>query len=295
MNNVSPYQVFKQVSEAVPKEFHKNIIIVGSLAAGYHFFGNKPRLQIRTKDIDCVLSPRIDAVSSGETIAQKLLDDNWKTRTDGDFTKPGNDNTPDEELPAIRLYPPGNNDWFLEFLTLPESENELGKNWVRIKLKTGHYGLCSFRYILLTSYKPHKTDFGLSYARPEMMVLANLLEHPKIKPDRMSSLFEDRAIKRSNKDLGRVLAIAHLTSEDEIEGWPDAWIEALRYCFPSHWKTLIPKIGMGIRELLKSEIDLEEARITCNTGLLAYQNVTNDQLSVIGKRLLQDAIKPFEK
>jgi len=91
MKNISPYKVFKQVSGAIPKEFHKNIIIAGSLAAGFHFFGNKPRLQIRTKDIDCVLSPRIEAVGSGEKITQKLLDEGWEPRTEGDFSEPGDD------------------------------------------------------------------------------------------------------------------------------------------------------------------------------------------------------------
>lgn len=295
MKNVSPYKVFKQVSEAVPTQYHKNIIIVGSLAVGYHFFGKKPRLQIRTKDIDCVLSPRIEAVDSGEAIAQKLLDEGWKPLKKGDFIEPGNENTPDDKLPAIRLYPPGKKEWFLEFLTVPESEDEHGKNWVRIKLKSGHYGLCSFKYILLTNYQPLKTEFGIKYARPEMMALANLFEHPEIKPETMSSLIEERAIKRSNKDLGRVLSIAHLSSDTEVEEWPEAWIGGIKSCFPSQWKELVPKTGLGIRALLNSELDLEEAQHTCNYGLLASQRVTIDQLIVIGKRLLQDAIEPFEK
>ena len=135
----------------------------------------------------------------------------------------------------------------------------------------------------------------MSYARPEMMVLANLLEHPEIRPERMISLFKKRAIKRSNKDLGRVLAIAHLSGDDKIEEWPNIWKEAIQYCFPKHWRGLVQKTGMGIRELLNSEVDLEEAQLTCNVGLLASRKVTIDQLKVIGKRLIQDAIEIFEK
>jgi glycosyltransferase involved in cell wall biosynthesis len=57
-----------------------------------------------------------------------------------------------------------------------------------------------------------------------MMALANLLEHPRIKDD----LIEDTNIKRSNKDLGRVLAIARLTPEEMWETWPAAWAKALK-------------------------------------------------------------------
>jgi hypothetical protein len=43
------------------------------------------------------------------------------------------------------------------------------------------------------------------------MALANLLEHPVIGPQTMSTKIGGRTLKRSNKDLGRVLAIARLS------------------------------------------------------------------------------------
>ena len=39
MSLVTPSTVLKQVSEAVPEDCRHNIVVVGSLAAGYHFYG----------------------------------------------------------------------------------------------------------------------------------------------------------------------------------------------------------------------------------------------------------------
>src|SRR4030042_1622234 len=115
---------------------------------------------------------------------------------------PGNPETPDDKLPAIRLYPPGmdtedENAWFFELLTVPESSKDQGKTWLRIVINEGHFGLPSFRYLLLAAFEPVKIEqIGIYYAQPQMMVLANMLEHPKIKPERMSGLFAGLEIKR---------------------------------------------------------------------------------------------------
>ena len=68
MEAVSPGMIFEQVARSVPDEYRENIVIIGSLAAGYHFFSSGKELQIRTKDIDCVLSPRVEAVDAGRAI-----------------------------------------------------------------------------------------------------------------------------------------------------------------------------------------------------------------------------------
>ena len=60
-------------------------------------------------------------------------------------------------------------------------------------------------------------------AQPKMMALANLLEHPRILPDVMSGLIADRSIKRSNKDLGRSIAIARLSGPDAVAEWHADW------------------------------------------------------------------------
>jgi hypothetical protein len=178
-------------------------------------------------------------------------------------------------------------------LTVPESEDE-GEDWTRLELPAGHYGLPCFRYLSIAACSPMKTELGLYCARPEMMALANLLEHPEIGGQTMSSLIAGRSIKRSNKDLGRVLALARL-SNDETEGWAMTWQVALKTRFPRSWRDLARHSADGLRALLDSPEDLSEAYITCTNGLLAHYGVTEEQLRVTGLRLLQDAMAPLER
>lgn len=293
MTNISPSRILARVSESVPRDCLPNIIIIGSLAAGYHFFGDDKRLYVRTKDIDSVLRPRDRAVESGVAVAERLLANGWRQREDGNHGIPGTQETPDDELPAVRLHPPDTTDWFSELLTEPEPGDTGDRRWLRLELSSGHFGLPSFSFLAITIYKPTETDFGLHCARPEMMALANMLEHPRIRPERMSGLIEGRAIKRTNKDLGRVLALARLSGPDKVETWPSEWRIALSDCFPDTWKSLAAKAGDGIRALLSSPEDLEEAVHTCNNSLLAERPVTGEQLAIEAQRLLLDAIEPL--
>lgn len=293
MSNVSPSLILAKVSQSVPHECLPNIIIIGSLAAGYHFFGEDKNLYVRTKDIDSVLRPRNTAVKSAEAVAEKLIGAGWEHKEDGNHGKPGDQNTPDDKLPAVRLHPPDTKDWFIELLTEPSPGDQGDRRWLRVKLSTGHFGLPSFSFLGVITYKPVKTPFGLFCARSEMMALANLLEHPTIRPERMSGLIESRAIKRSNKDLGRVLALARLSGE-KVEDWSAEWAEALAHLFPDRWKSLALQAGAGLRALLASPDDLEEAAYTCNNGLLASRPVTPEQLRITLERLLLDAVEPLE-
>ncbi len=296
MNLVSPAEVIEQVVAAIPNECRQHVIIIGSLAAAYHFFGNDNSRGVRTKDIDCVLAPHIVAVQTGESTAQTLLDAGWQRRSEGGWDKPGTDETPDDKLPAVRLYPPGSKEWFLEFLTVPESENDDRKKWTRIKLKDGFFALPSFRFLSLTTFEPISLPtLRICCARPEMMALANLLEHPVIRPEVMSSQIASRSIKRSNKDLGRILSIAYLSRDDVFEAWSDHWVRALRREFPTQWPSLASHAGNGLRALLDSPNDLEEAHHTCINGLLAsIPGITIENLAFVGKRVLVDAIEPLE-
>ncbi len=136
---------------------------------------------------------------------------------------------------------------------------------------------------------------GARRPRPEMLALAHLLEHPAIEPDLVGGPFyENRAIKRSNEDLGRVLAIARLSTEEEIVAWAAAWEDALENCFPSRWESLGRRVGAGLRALLASDRDMKEAHTACANGLLATLPVTAEQLRLTGFRLLQDAVEPLE-
>jgi hypothetical protein len=301
MNQVSPMEVLAEIVEAIPEECKKNMIIIGSLAVGYHFFAENfaenENMVVRTKDADCLLSPRIEAVHAGEAIAEKLFASGWSLSKSGDWGQPGDKNTPLDQLPAIRLNPPGNANWFVELLTVPESTTERERKWVPLKTSHGYFALPSFGFLSLTNYEPLKTELGIYIARPEMMALANMFEHTEIKSDTMSGLIQGRTIKRSNKDLGRVLAIAYLSTKqdaDSMEKWPAIWEQALQNCFPDECQSLAKETGSGIRQLLESESDLEEAYHTCRYGLLASAPPDMEQLLIAGKRLLQDAVEPLE-
>jgi hypothetical protein len=290
---VSPRSVLAEVAEAVPSECRQNIIIVGSLAAGFQLLDQDGSLQVRTKDIDCLRSPRIEAAKSGKAIAEKLLESGWQPR---DNDKPGRASTPDDELPVVRLYPPNSKDWFIELLTVSQSEKDTGKRWQRLTLATGDYGLPSFQFLSLSTFDPVKTEFGIRCARPEMMALANLLEHPELKPTLMSGQMGGRQIRRCNKDLGRVLAIAWLSiarNEDSLIQWPPVWKEGLETCFPDEWRNFARRTGDGLRKLLASQADLDEAVHTCTNGLLANRGVTLEQLRITGERLIRDSIMPL--
>jgi len=295
MAAITPATVLASVAAAVPRECHENIIIVGSLAAGYLLLKDETRFQVRTKDVDCVLSPHVRAVESGKTVVAQLLAGGWRPREEGEHGKPGNAGTPDQNLPAVRLFPPDSRDWFIELLTVPASETDSFRPWTRLQLPDGDYGLPSFRFLALATFKPVKTGSGLYCARPEMMALAGLLEHTRVKPDPIrGSTLGNRAIKRSNKDLGRVLAIAWLSREEELEIWPKRWEEGLRSCLPKTWHTHAAGAGSGLRKLLSDPEDLAQAHYTCINGLLAGSPVSLEQLRIAGLRLIQDAITPLE-
>ena len=299
MQAISPVAVLQQIASAVPADCRKNIIIIGSLAVGFFFFQDRDRMVVRTKDADCLLSPRVRAIQAGIAIAERLLEAGWKFKKIGNRTEPGTASTPEADLPAVRLCPPGETEWFIELFTVPESPKHRDQKWVRLKTKHGHFGLCSFGFLSLTNYKPIKTNFGIFIARPEMMALANLLEHPIIGPETMARGFAGRSeIKRSNKDLGRVLAIARLAigrDEDALLVWPELWRKALQDRFPEDWRKLAGRVGNGLRALLASEPDLEQAWHTCVNGLLASDSPALNLLRIAGARLLQDAVVPLEK
>jgi hypothetical protein len=251
---------------------------------------------VRTKTADCLLSPRIEAVPIGERVTEQLFEAGWKFRSGPNWPGPGGENTPLADLPAVRLNPPDNTDWFVELLTVPESPKECDGQWTRLKTSHGHFGLCSFRFLSLANYDPISTPFGVFIARMEMMALANLLEHPAIGSETMSGLIQGRSIKRSNKDLGRVLAIAFLSTrknEDVLLEWPDIWRKALQARFPENRSELATQCGSGLTELISSPTDLDEAYHSCVYGLLASDPPTKEQLRIAGQRLLQDAIEPL--
>jgi len=83
MSLISPRAVLARVALQVPADCRPNLIVVGSLAAAYHLLAESEGGLVRTKDIDCVLVPRVEAVRAGKKVAEAFLAAGWRWRTEG--------------------------------------------------------------------------------------------------------------------------------------------------------------------------------------------------------------------
>lgn len=300
MTPLTPDDVMAQIANALPEDCRPNVIIIGSLAAGYYFFSGDAHRSIRTKDVDCMFSPHAKAVGAAGEVTERLLAASWQQK-EGEWSKAGDGDTPDNQLPMIRLKPPGTTggaNWFLELLGAPDEASGQAKTFHRVQTSVGHFAICSFNYLALAEWQPIETKHGVRIARPEMMALANLLHHPEIASDLIGTTTE----KRSNKDLGRVLALAWLAAEQdgrngtaELDTWSVRMADALQARFPGSAKQLALRAGFGIRALMDSGGDRDEALSICNRGLLASLEVSREAFAATGRRFLQQVIEPLEE
>ncbi|MDY0748032.1 hypothetical protein SNE35_26265 [Paucibacter sp. R3-3] len=298
---LSPEKVLRQVADAIPDEARRSVIVIGSLAAAFRFFEDDEHAAVRTKDVDAMAAPGLKALMTAKDIAEQLLSSGWTQRVDQKFGPPGSPMDDLEALPMVRLRPPGQSAWFLELLAAPISEDltdkpSSGKRLQRLVTAVGDFVICSFDYLALAEWRPFETRFGVKIARPEMMALANLLHHPRIGEARIGGTDE----KRSNKDLGRVLALAYLALErdrrldlDEFAEWPVSMWQALQDKFGQEAAALALRAGQGIAALLASPPDLQQALVNANNGLLASKNVNIEVFAAVGRQLTAEVIEPL--
>jgi hypothetical protein len=290
MTRLDPAELFDRIANDIPESLHSHLIVTGSLAAAYEFHAQLEGQAVNTKDADLVVHPAGEEKNCAE-MTQNLLQLGW-TPTEQCF--PHADPEPIDDLCAIRLYPPNSSDYFIEFLNVPAIGQETAKKWIPLELADGWYGLPSFRYMGVVALGPLKSKAGIEYANPAMMALANLLAHPRVGDSRIESGTMEGVL-RSAKDLGRVIALAHLAGRDETENWITPWISAIETCFPNNKRDLVSTLGEGLRDLIDDPAALEDAHKTTDIGLLSGMNVTPQNLTVTAERLIVDVIEPVRE
>ena len=297
ISSLSPAQVLHDIATALPKECLPNVVIIGSLAGAFHFFGDDNERSVRTKDVDCMFVPHAKAISAAGTVVATLMHQGWRQCDPTGTRPPGTAMTPLDELPMIRLSPPSDlkgTGWFLELLGAPDPDSSERKTFYGVDTPDGRLAICSFSYLALTQWHPIATEFGISIARPEMMALANLLHHQSIKDDLIGGTLD----KRSNKDLGRVLALALLARQqnpDALDHWAGNMAAALKACFPKQAKSLALSAGSGLRAIMNSPQDLDQALAINNKGLLSSAPTNPDILAATGRQFVQLVIDPLEQ
>ncbi len=288
---IDPAEVFELLARELPDGVLDSVFVAGSLAAAYHHRDELTERGVKTKDADLVLHPADNHLAAA-AIAQKLLDADWQPRHLPGLG-PGDADTPADELPAIRLYPPDHQRYFVELLIVPSPEVR-GKRWRPVNVGGAYYGLPMFEFMALLA-RGRRRGGAIEYAAPAMMALANALSHPEL--DRlppMSTPVGGREIHRSSKDLGRVLALAWLAGPDELDRWADEWLDALRAVFTDRWHSLASGVGGGIRALCEDDERFDEAHHTCVVGLLGGKGVTQIALRATARELVSLVLNRVE-
>jgi len=77
MNKLNPNVIFDMIAHHVPPELRGNVVIIGSLAAAYHYRHALKSDGVNTKDADVVVQPA-GALFKCAEIANKLLSLGWR-------------------------------------------------------------------------------------------------------------------------------------------------------------------------------------------------------------------------
>lgn len=269
---LDPAELLARVSEQVPPALRANVVVIGSIAAAWAFRDVSGTYSVATKDIDLLLRPAVDAVATAEALGQELLNGGWAPQ----FMQgraPGNSDTPDDDLPALRLSPPERRDgWFVELLAEPSLAQATRKHWRRFDTGLGTFGLPSFRYLRIAVHGAEDTRFGLRVARPAPMALAHLLEHAD--PDRTPISSLPGQPPRYLKDVGRAVSLWWLAREQSpmaAENWLAAWRETLAALHPGDEAAIKAAARAGLATLADS---LRESHAIAVLGILAPHATT---------------------
>ncbi len=266
-------ELLRRVAERVPDRLRANVVVIGSIATAWAFRDVSGTHSVATKDIDLLLRPSIDAVTAAEALGQELLDEGWQPRFPNGID-PGTPDTPVDQLPALRLSPPGTTDgWFVELLGEPPDQSAR-KHWRRFHTAAGDFGLPSFRYMGVAVHGAEETDFGLRVARPANMALAHLLEHSV--PDRTPISNLPGTPPRFTKDVGRAVALWWLAREQSSMAgnlWHAQWKDTLVALHPDSTAALHEAADSGARSITDY---LRESHGIALNGVLAPHGTTLD-------------------
>ena len=264
--------LLQRVADKVPQGLRPNVVVIGSIATAWAFRDVSGTSSVATKDIDLLLRPAVDAVMTAESLGRALLDEGWQPQFTHDRV-PGTAETLVDDLPALRLSPPGGEDgWFVELLAEPPGNQTHRKHWRRFMTPVGAFGLPSFRYMPVAVHGAEQTPFGLRVARPACMALANLLEHAD--PDRTAISSLPGQPPRFTKDVGRAISLWWLAGQQSVlaaEAWRQAWDEALTAHYPEKTGEMKGVAGVGLSSVARY---LRESHEIAVGGVLAPHGTT---------------------
>jgi hypothetical protein len=282
--------LLSRVAERVPLGLRANVVVIGSIATAWAFRDVSGTHSVATKDIDLPLRPAVDAVATAETLGRDLLKVGWTPKFPHG-REPGKPDSPDDELPALRLCPPGNEaGWFVELLAEPPQGQTTRKHWRRFKTGAGVFGLPSFRYMRVAVQGAEQTGFGLRVARPSRMALAHLLEHAD--PDRTPISSLSSRPPRFIKDVGRAISLWWLAREQSAVAsdlWQHEWTETLETLHPGDPTELKAAARKGLTSIADYLRDAHEIAIK---GVLAPHGTTLDAWRRAYSSLLRELPAP---
>ncbi len=270
-------ELLRRVAERISPALRAHVVVVGSIAAAWAFRDVSGTNAVATKDIDLLLRPAVDAVATATSLGRRWLDEGWRPQ----FThgrRPGDEATPDDDLPALRLRPPGDDaGWFVELLGEAPPDQVTRKRWRRFATGLGAFALPSFRYLRVAVYGPDDTEFGLRVARPAPMALAHLLEHAEADTTPIAGLPGQPP--RFVKDLGRAVTLWWLAQQQSPladRHWLEEWRETLAALYPDDVAALQAAAARGAANLADQlraahAISLNSLLAAHGTTLQAYQ------------------------